>query len=285
MGYAKSFALAGLLAATVSTAAFAADLAPPPPPMEPLRPSIIDVGGGWYLRGDVGASLYDGAKFSQPAVSAAGGRFLNEDFGGGSFVGAGIGYQYNNWLRVDLTGEYRFGSNVGAVDDYRFVNGAGNPADGRNYYRGNYSAFVGLLNGYVDLGTWNGLTPYVGAGVGFAHNSLSGFTDQGFITDRVTGVSSVSGGYISDGTKTGLAWALHAGLGYDVSPNLKLEVGYRYLSLGDAQTGRINCFCGTNAAPLKVKDLASHDFKVGMRWMLGGPVAPMPAPEPIVSKF
>ena len=46
-----------------------------------------------------------------------------------------------------------------------------------DFYRGNVSSFIGLVNGYVDIGTWYGITPFVGAGVGFSNNRLSGLTD------------------------------------------------------------------------------------------------------------
>ena len=61
-----------------------------------------------------------------------------------------------------------------------------------------------------------------------------------------------------------------AGLGYEVNKNLTLEFGYRYLNLGDAQSGRIqNAFLPESYAPLKAKDIDSHDIKIGMRWNFG----------------
>ena len=57
-----------------------------------------------------------------------------------------------------------------------------------------------MVNGYVDLGTWSGITPYVGAGVGFAYNKLSGFTDSGDVY-HCDGVTGPSGGYFGDGGK------------------------------------------------------------------------------------
>jgi hypothetical protein len=58
------------------------------------------------------------------------------------------------------------------------------------------------------------------------------------------------------------------------------------LNLGDATTGAVDCFCGTTYQGYKVKELASHDFKVGMRWMFGGPVAqPVSYDAPIIRKY
>jgi opacity protein-like surface antigen len=58
MGSFKSLALAGVFAAALSATALAADLLPPPPPMAP-PPLPVEVGAGWYLRGDVGVGSLD----------------------------------------------------------------------------------------------------------------------------------------------------------------------------------------------------------------------------------
>ena len=58
MGRSKLAALARSLTLLASVGApsfaLAADLGLPPPPPPPPAPIPVDVGGGWYLRGDVG---------------------------------------------------------------------------------------------------------------------------------------------------------------------------------------------------------------------------------------
>jgi opacity protein-like surface antigen len=303
MGSLKLYAtLAGLLAVAASTTVRAADLLPPPPPLEAPP---FEVGGGWYLRGDVGVSAYDAGKISN--VSSPDITYYDKDFGSGAFAGAGVGYQFNNWFRADITGEYRFSTGFkwndrGGVSTQTAFGGLIYTANGTSYEKtsGDYSAAVVLVNGYFDLGTWYGITPFVGAGVGWNYHWTSGGTTStvnafgnyvgpdGFV-QAGSPPSGVSGGSIRDHGKGDLAWALHAGLGYDVSPNLKLEVAYRYLNLGSTQTGLIDCYCNQVYAGTKVKDLESHDIKIGMRWMLGGPVlASMPQEPygaPIVRKY
>jgi hypothetical protein len=64
-----------------------------------------------------------------------------------------------------------------------------------------------------------------------------------------------------------------------VNPALTVEFAYRYVNLANATTGRTDSFDGVtvvNATPFVFHDLTSNDFMLGMRWMLGEPVAPPP---------
>ncbi|MGO4735649.1 outer membrane protein [Bosea sp. 2KB_26] len=289
MGSLKILALAGVMAFGGSAMASAADLAPLlPPPPEPvaLRGTI---GSGWYLRGDVGVGVQSIDKFYQEDVQAFGGQFFGKTEESAFFGGVGIGYRFNNWFRVDGTWEYRGASQIGVSDKLfnPFANG-----NQTNTYKGNLSSMVALFNAYVDLGTWNCLTPYIGAGIGVAQNRISGLTDQGIVfANEPFGPVSSTLGTAGTGTKSGLAWALMAGLGYEVNKNLTLELGYRYLNLGDAQSGVLqNAFLAESYRPLKAKDIQSHDFRIGMRWNFGDPdccaaPAPIAYQAPVVRKY
>ena len=70
--------------------------------------------------------------------------------------------------------------------------------------------------------------------------------------------------------KWNFAWALHAGASMQVNQNLALDVGYSFVSLGDAQTGTLINFNGTCAtcAPMTFKNIYSHDLKLGLRYCL-----------------
>ena len=139
--------------------------------------------------------------------------------------------------------------------------------------------------------------------LGLSRVAMTGFTDNGV---NVVGTAINNAGLpngasaavaynpISDRTRWNFAWALMAGLSYDVTPNLKLDLGYRYLNMGRGTTGTINCLCGVSFPGFTIAGMASHDLKIGMRWMLNdrpAPVmaaaAPMPAPmpAPLVRKY
>lgn len=234
----------------------------------------------FYVRADIGLARIDG-DYRQLDLEAAGGGFVAESFDSAPYLGAGVGWQLGNRLRIDLTGEYRFASDIEAVDAVsrrlRFPNGVQRV---NTLYDGELSAIVGLANAYLDLGTWQGVTPYVGAGVGFARSKLSDVltTSNGQFVDSATGatVRQTSSGFASDETKTSFAWALMAGASLDLSPSMKLDIGYRYLDLGQdvaASTGLLNCLCGTVGDPLQVAELDSHEFRVGIRWLLDRPAA------------
>lgn len=239
-----SVALAAALAG-VATVAGAADM-PRPAPM-PAAPKLVpmEVGSGWYLRGDTGYVAY-----TTPSVSFQNGAMLYEDLKNTFLVGLGVGYQYNNWLRADITVDYRFPSDFHG----RFPCG-GPCAPGLSNEYAKFSSVAGLVNGYVDLGNWSGFTPYVGAGVGFAYNMIS---DYNYVNP--VGATPASD-TLGDAGKMNFAWALMAGASYDFTRNMKLDAGYRYIHLGDAHTKVYG------ASRVRFKDINAHEVRIGLRYM------------------
>ena len=180
-------------------------------------------------------------------------------------------------MRADVTGEYRGSANYSGVESYASGNCGGTRCS--DFYTGSVSSAVFLANGYVDLGTWYGVTPFLGAGIGMAHN-MAGMT-----TDIGIGLAGTPGGFARPSSTDSFAWGLMAGLAYTVNPHLKLEFGYRYLDLGSYNAGPIACNAGCTNEIQHIK-LASHDLRIGMRWMFAD-AAPMPAPmpPPLVRKY
>ncbi len=194
-------ALAALAAATLAGPARAADWLQnfmQPAPEETTIGDPVELGTGWYLRGDAGAGFDTLPNFgAKPTLS-------------GWSVDLGAGYKINNWLRVDLGLDMRkpqsFSSNSQTVNGKQIIcpggatalqtlhAGAGGATitelDGstQTYAAGDQIGYVwdpilgtcnqqstasmssmaALLNGYIDLGTWGGFTPYIGAGAGVA---------------------------------------------------------------------------------------------------------------------
>jgi opacity protein-like surface antigen len=233
---------------------------------------------GWYLRGDVGVGAQNFKSFDFTQTNAATGavwpaswRIDQKDIKDTFFIGTGIGYQWNNWLRFDVTGEYRADVKFKAAGSY--VQFGGNGTDRAfDLYDGDHSAIVALANVYFDLGTWWCLTPFVGAGIGGAYHKTSALSDIGLNASPLG--ASAFGFASQDHTQWNLAWAVHAGLAYNVTNNFKVELAYRYLSMGNANTAEVLCGaagCGTGGGPrasYTLTNFTSQDFKIGMRWLL-----------------
>lgn len=286
MTRATQFLMAGAFAISAAGAANAADIPLPPP--EPLpEVAIIESHSGWYLRGDIGVGIYGEGTWSQEQVTNAHGLFLRESIGDAAFIGGGIGYKFNNWLRADLTAEYRASVDIHGIDQYKFTcpfaSGScgfiGEEINRNNIWNGHLSSTVVMANLYADLGSWYGITPFVGGGIGMAYNRLTSIYE--FDPSDLGG-----GGSVAENGEWSFAWALAAGLGYEVNDRLSLELGYRYINLGDAESGRITCLGGAHCDldPLIIEDIDSHDIRLGMRWNLFGGETYIPEP-PLTVKY
>jgi opacity protein-like surface antigen len=224
-----------------ATAAQAADLYLPPPPQP--APEFTE---GWYLRGFVGVGMAGQAKLDYSTVTNATLQTNNND--DMTFMGAAVGYDFNNWLRFDVSGEYRTKSRLYAFVTY--------PPGGIDEYQGYLKSAVFLANAFVDLGTWNCFTPFFGAGIGTALNTLSDFTD----------VNPNGGfGFGRNPSQWNLAYAFYAGLGYNVTKDLKVDLTYRYLNYGSI-TDTVDCNVTCTHDSFKFGNLYSNDIMLGLRW-------------------
>jgi opacity protein-like surface antigen len=183
-------------------------------------PQVEDT-SGWYLRGDIGYVINRTPDWSSLDFTPE--QSLDDAW----VIGLGLGVRANDWLRFDITGDYR------TQADYD-VGG----------FTSDYEAATLLANVYVDLGTWNGFTPYVGAGVGAGYVSI---TDVAFL-----------GTDIGEASGWGVAWALMAGVAVAVSPNWQVDLGYRYLSIESASLG--------NGLP--DLDQSAHEIRIGARYLI-----------------
>jgi opacity protein-like surface antigen len=259
----KCAAIAGF-ATVLASVANAADM--------PVLMPVQQQWGGWYLRGDigfsnqrVGSTRYDFGIIAPPDSV----QYVSREFETGGIFGLGIGYQFNTWLRFDVTGEYRSASTFHGFE----INSSGGNTIPEQVTLIK-SEWVALANIYADLGTWWYVTPFIGAGIGVANVRLGGFTDTAFIPGDPP---SVAMNYAQEGSQWNFAWALYAGLAYKVTPNFAVEFAYRYLNMGDGKTG--SPITGYDASyqgdHYELKNIYSHDLKFGVRWMLE---PPMPAP-------
>lgn len=272
----KRIALATMLtmSAFAASSAFAADYSPPPPPPPVyLPPPVVqEVGPSWYLRGDIGFTNQSVRNLTNVQDVNNIVRDIGEGFDSSGLYGIGVGYYFNDWMRFDVTGEYRSRANFKGTQVI---------TSGGNTYTDEYSAskseWLFLANAYADLGTWHGFTPFVGVGVGGARVTIHDFRDV---------CTTCVGGGVAFGetnSKWNFAWALHAGVAYRITKSLQFEASYRYLDLGDGESGDLYTYLGANAIvnPMVFKHLTSHDVRVGFRYNFDDGFDPLARPRPV----
>ena len=260
------FIIAAGAATLLSQAAVAADMAIAPPPQMYAPPPVVEDFGGWYLRGDIGFSNQRVDRLNNALDARNTSSVQNLNFNSAGIFGVGVGYKVNNWFRADVTGEYRGNSQFNGSDRITYVGGVG-----MDTYHATKNEWVVLANAYVDLGTWWCMTPFIGAGVGGARVAINGFTDAGIANNGGGALPGLA--YGDNMSKWNLAWALHAGVAYKVTPNVTVEFAYRYLDMGDGIAGDLKTFDGVNNVnnPMTFKSITSHDLKMGVRWNFDSP--------------
>ena len=198
--------------ALMPSAAQAADLDAPYVGSQQFPEDKVEFGSGWYIRGDMAATRLPKIKPIDPQL--AGPTYITPNGGLGYDASLAGGYKLNTWFRADLMADFH---------------------EPQTTVYGSLNAYDVLVNGYVDLGTWYHVTPYIGAGAGmsFGHAAINDYGN----------------------TYHAFAWALMAGFGIDVYDHTKLDIGYRYLNLGTIPGATI-------------KTLGSHEFRVGVRYMI-----------------
>jgi opacity protein-like surface antigen len=245
------FAGAALISAA-SLPAKAADITYDPRVFK-YEPPVKKIPGGWYLRGYIGMTNQHFRGLTSPEIEAAPNHVWLDPggFASAPLFGGGVGYQLNDWLRGDVTVEYRGKAAFRALDSHD---------DGFNDYSAKKSELLFLANAYADLGEYHGITPYVGAGIGTSRNTISHFNDVNIATN--------GGGFSATNSVWQFAWALHAGLGYKVSDRATIDLGYSFTHLGNARTGTLQNYdpAEPDFEPITFRRLYSHDFKLGLRY-------------------
>lgn len=221
----------------------------------------------FYLRADGAYASYD-----RPTIDIDG-KFdmYNTKMDGSWSAGGGVGYYINKNWRADFTLEQRFNSDVSG--SYLYNNG-GAPVTSDGKF--GLKSTLGLFNIYYDFDTRSRFTPYLGAGLGWVDHK----TSTGSFTDSCGCLST-----IDSGSKSSVAGALMAGVainltgrgpaagtgegGGDTARNLYLDLGYRFLYLGDAETGAVKAVLPvpvTVAEDPTVSSIHAHEFRVGLRY-------------------
>jgi len=233
---------------------------------------------GWYASGTVGFEWSLAADFSDPNPSAvkppalfgtgpgSDGRAIGAygDFGRFPLVEAALGKQFLPWLRSELAFawrpdmQYRGGANFARVPGEQPVSARADSVSGMV----NLFFDIAGLNG-VDLGRFQ---PYLGGGVGVAHNRLSEMT---YLFPGNTKPHKVT--ITPGGTKTDIAFMAAIGTGIALTRQIVLDISYRYTDLGHVETDAGRMYLNTFPAGLDVAGtrapLRTHGVFAGVRWL------------------
>ena len=266
------------LAAIMPFSARAADYDPPIFVEEAAEYVPVEIGSGWYLRGDVGYVFdknIDGVDytFTDPvSLLEESASFTSASIDTDFTWGGGFGYRFTDYFRADATVDgFRADFNGSTASDETCGGLPNDDTTCRSENSSEVSAVSVMANGYVDLGTYVGFTPYVGAGAGMSYLSWDDLNDTTYCVDGGVNVCAPPGATVGSTSHQGengwrFTYALMAGVAYDISKNFKLDVGYKYRSIdggdmfgwdssdefGDGSHGNID----------------THEVRLGLRYEL-----------------
>ena len=253
----KILALASLLLA-LSGQAFAADLyVPPEQPAEAPVAEPVVAANGWYLRGDVSYDVMKlrGAKYFQGSNSLVN-DFDKADVDNTGNLGLGVGYQINDYLRVDTTFDYMFSADFNGSTSGR----CGSAVNCRSHDTSALTAYSLMANAYVDIGHYGLFTPYIGAGLGGTYvkwddlkNTACNANNSNDCDDTVTHKGRAGWRF---------TYALMAGAAIDINCNLKADVGYRFRHVVGGDMFGYNL----NGGPGSDKGFNIHEARAGLRY-------------------
>lgn len=198
--------------------------------------SVIDYQPHYYLAARVGANWNEETEFNIPAL-------VTSDYDVGINFSGAIGREFS-FAGYGARAELELGYLTNGIDTHT-VAGLGGFGGGAAF--GDTSALYGLANGYIDFDNWGGpITPYVSAGIGLASVDFDGH-----------GVTPT--GVVMNDSAVGFAWQIGAGVSYELSDRVDLELGYRFFNVENAGLTSVG---GVNSDV----DLRSHQVNAGLRY-------------------
>ena len=221
----------------------------------------------WYARMDFAFATHDAPVMVENGTMDLTSERIDDTW---SF-GGGIGRRFTTNIRGDLTYERRFEADASGNLSVGTLPGT------RSF---GLSSDLFLANVYYDFNEGGRFVPYLGVGLGFVRHKAS----AGVVTPNTP---CGCAGTIDEETKWSVAGAFMAGVSialkqrsYDygsfkhggfsrfAGKALHLDLGYRFLYLGDATTGAVRQSGTSISQDPTVEDLHAHEFRVGLRYEL-----------------
>lgn len=209
----------------------------------PVVASAATGNPGGYVSFYLGASSPQDSTVSITEFAPVSAKSARVQFSSGENIGGTCGYDFGHF-RLEGEMSYKEGEISSVTESTlgtRYVN-----ADGQ------VGALAMLVNGFYDLHNETPVTPYVGAGMGFASLSLS--DTRG--VDANAG--AINNHIFREDSDNVLAFQAGAGVAVNLNRLLSVDVGYRYFATATASLRKD----WPNSTDLKI---ASHNATVGVR--------------------
>lgn len=212
-------------------------------------------------------TLMDPLKLSgdlQPSGFSASGTKNDNAFGGA----LAVGYNFDTLFNVPVRAEIEYAA-------YSQVKGE-TSGSSNDYSQGDvFTDFFGVkqkldiqtlfLNAYYDVKTGTPFTPWIGAGAGvaFVRSKTSAYYDFDYGRER-----RVFEGSTPSRHTTNFAWNVGAGVGWKVTDPLTIDLGYRFVSLGEVEDGTWKDVIGYTPVSItsKTKHLFMHQVLMALRF-------------------
>lgn len=177
-----------------------------------------------------------------------------EKIDGSWSLAGGVGYYFTQNIRGDVTVEKRFATEASG----NLSNTASGIAGVRTF---DLDSTLVMFNLYYDFDSNSRVTPYIGAGLGIVHHKTK---------DGRVALTHGGTGVIAGESTTDAAGALMAGVSVALLDNVKFDVGYRFLYMGETTTGPLTA-TPTGGSAIRsndptLEDLHAHEVKFGLRY-------------------
>lgn len=159
----------------------------------------------------------------------------NFESGDGTVAGIGIGYAFNDNIRV----EGRISNRDGSFDQSKM--GAGDRADQAFALVGEIESTTYSVEAFYDFTNSSIFTPYVKAGVGISDNSYSAKLGGSGVAGFFDSIDGTSDGFYTgytDGDSTEFSWNVGIGGNIEISKSTSIFLEYQYVTFGDVESGQ-----------------------------------------------
>ncbi|MEQ1696397.1 MAG: outer membrane beta-barrel protein [Hyphomicrobiaceae bacterium] len=244
----------------------------------------------WYVRGDLGFNLASSSDFT-----TTGGVRVTDDQHGFLFGSIGAGRYLTPSLRAELSFDFRpkakvthgvqsfsrqttqAGAAVGTTDTYTYQVAQDDSAEVADQ-----TAFLSLYYDFLQS-PGSRFKPYIGAGVGLDSRRFKRTTNQDARCLNITNTDDITGAVNSSTNATwdapcdvrsssdsrytsdlGFAAAVMVGLGYEVSPGITFDTGYRAVWQGASLGLTANSFDGIGTE-IHISNRIDHEWRTGVR--------------------